>query len=240
MIRPDSSYSRLEAELLDLCLVLHAEHGGGNNSTFSIHVISSAGSDVYSAIAAAVGSLKGSKHGGANICSMNMMGYLKESIKDWTDEDEVADQLGKILDREAFDKTGLMYGLGHAVYTLSDPKAVLLKKRAESLAREKGYEEEFRLYELVEKLAPQIYSAKKKQSKTLCANVDFYSGFVYSMLNIPVELYTPIFAIARIAGWTAHLLEELMSCKRIIRPAFKQILSEKEYVPLSEREPKPL
>ncbi|CEP67213.1 Citrate synthase, bacterial-type [Moorella glycerini] len=235
MIRPDNHYTRLEAELLDLALVLHAEHGGGNNSTFTVHVVSSTGTDIYSVIAAAVGSLKGPKHGGANIKVMEMIDDIKANVRDWADEEEIKYYLTKILNKEAFDKKGLIYGLGHAVYTLSDPRAVLLKNKAAELAREKNMEEEFGLYLTIEKVAPELFAAKKGTEKIIAPNVDFYSGFVYKMLNIPVELYTPIFAIARISGWCAHLLEELVSGGRIIRPAYKNVIGKRKYIPLEQR-----
>ncbi|HHW31989.1 MAG TPA: citrate/2-methylcitrate synthase [Clostridiaceae bacterium] len=235
LIRPDGKFTRSEAEILDLALVLHAEHGGGNNSTFVTHVVASTGTDTYSAIAAAIGSLKGSKHGGANLKVMGMMEDIKDHVKDWKDEEEVLYYLKKILSKEAFDRSGLIYGIGHAVYTLTDPRAILLKAKASELAEEKGMQEEYNLYKLVEKLAPRAFCDMKKSDKVLCANVDFYSGFVYKMLNIPVELYTPIFAIARIAGWCAHLIEEIMVAGKIIRPAYKNVADITEYVPLSER-----
>jgi citrate synthase len=235
MIRPNNQYSRLEAELLDLALVLHAEHGGGNNSTFTVHVVSSTGTDIYSVIAAAVGSLKGPKHGGANIKVMEMMDDIKNNVKDWADEEEVKYYLTKILNKEAFDKKGLIYGLGHAVYTLSDPRAVLLKAKAAELAKEKNMEDEFGLYLTIEKVGPELFASKKGNEKIIAPNVDFYSGFVYKMLNIPVELYTPIFAIARISGWCAHLLEELVSGGRIIRPAYKNVIGKRKYIPLEQR-----
>lgn len=235
MIRSDNQYTRLEAELLDLALVLHAEHGGGNNSTFTVHVVASTGTDIYSVIAAAVGSLKGPKHGGANIKVMEMMEDIKANVKDWKDEDEVKHYLAKILRKEAFDKKGLIYGLGHAVYTLSDPRAVLLKEKAAELAKAKNMEEEFNLYLTIERVAPEVFAAEKQADKIIAPNVDFYSGFVYKMLNIPVELYTPIFAIARISGWCAHLIEELVSGGRIIRPAYKNVMPKRSYIPLDQR-----
>lgn len=237
MIRPDRKYTRTEAETLDLALVLHAEHGGGNNSTFVAHVVSSTGTDTYSAIAAAVGSLKGPLHGGANAKVLSMMDNIKSNVKNWDDEQEVAEYIEKILNKEAFDGSGLVYGMGHAVYTLSDPRAVLLKKKAQELAIEKGTdkEKEFNLYRLIEKLTPEIFRRVKKSDKEICANVDFYSGFVYTMLNIPEELHTPIFAMARIPGWCAHRVEEIVSGCRIIRPAYKNVSEKKEYVKLSER-----
>jgi len=235
MIRPDSKYTRLEAETLDLALVLHAEHGGGNNSTFVTHVVSSSGTDTYSAISAAIGSLKGPKHGGANNKVMEMMDDIKAHIKDWNDEDEIAAYLEKILNKEAYDRSGLIYGIGHAVYTLSDPRAILLKKKAEVLSKEKGMESEYKLYTLIEKLAPSVFYEVKKINKVMCANVDFYSGFVYEMLNIPRELFTPIFAVARVAGWCAHRIEELINGGRIIRPAYKSVIGRKPYVSMDKR-----
>lgn len=236
MIRPDSVYTASEAEMLDLALVLHAEHGGGNNSTFVAHVVTSTGTDTYSAIAAAIGSLKGPQHGGANLKVMGMMEELKNNVSDWEDEEEVGAYLTKILRKEAFDRSGLIYGIGHAVYTLSDPRTILLKQKAESLSREKGLDKEYRLYTTIERLAPEIFLREKKNSKVMCANVDFYSGFVYSMLNIPVELYTPIFAIGRVAGWCAHRIEELVNGGRIIRPAYKNVEPKRNYIPMNERE----
>ena len=235
LIRPDSKFSRLEAETLDLALVLHAEHGGGNNSTFTTHVVSSTGTDTYSAIAAAVGSLKGPLHGGANLKVMEMMADIKEHVKDWQDDEEVEEYLAKILRKEAFDGKGLIYGIGHAVYTLSDPRAVLLKEKAKELASSRGLGKEFELYERVAYLSPGVFRSVKNSDKVVSANVDFYSGFVYDMLDIPNELYTPIFCIARIAGWCAHRIEELISGGRIIRPAYRNILRNKEYVPLGKR-----
>lgn len=235
MIRSDSKYTKSEADILDLALVLHAEHGGGNNSTFTTHVVSSSGTDTYSAIAAAIGSLKGPKHGGANIKVIEMMEDIKANVKDWEDEEEISAYLTKILRKEAFDGSGLIYGIGHAVYTLSDPRCVLLKQQAEKLAKEKGCEKEFKLYAAIEKLAPQVFYEIKKINKVLCANVDFYSGFVYSMLNIPKDLYTPLFAIARIAGWCAHRIEELMNGGRIIRPAYKSVAGRRKYIPMADR-----
>jgi len=235
LIRPDSKYSELEAETLDLALVLHAEHGGGNNSTFTTHVVSSTGTDTYSAISAAVGSLKGPLHGGANLRVMEMMADIKEHVKDWRDDEEIKSYLVKILRKEAFDGKGLIYGVGHAVYTLSDPRAVLLKEKARELASVKNLNEEFELYERVAILSPEAFSSVKSSDKVISANVDFYSGFVYDMLGIPKELYTPIFCIARIAGWCAHRIEELISGGRIIRPAYRNIVRNREYVPLKNR-----
>ena len=235
LIRPDSKFSRLEAETLDLALVLHAEHGGGNNSTFTTHVVTSTGTDTYSAIAAAVGSLKGPLHGGANLKVMEMMADIKEHVKDWQDDEEVEEYLAKILRKEAFDGKGLIYGIGHAVYTLSDPREVLLKEKAKELASSRGLGKEFELYERVAYLSPGVFKNVKNSDKVVSANVDFYSGFIYDMLDIPNELYTPIFCIARIAGWCAHRIEELISGGRIIRPAYRNILRNKEYVPLGKR-----
>ena len=235
MTRPDQQYSKTEAELLDLSLVLHAEHGGGNNSSFTAHVVSSSDTDTYSAIAAAIGSLKGAKHGGANIKVRRMMENVKQHITHWDDENEVSAYLAKILKRKAFDKSGLIYGIGHAVYTLSDPRAVLLKKKAEKLAKEKDRLAEFKLYSLIERLAPLVFADVKKSDKVVAANVDFYSGFVYNMLGIPSSMFTPIFAVARIAGWSAHLLEERVSGGRIYRPAYKNVINQKTYTKIAER-----
>lgn len=235
MIRIDSKYSEAEAELLDLALVLHAEHGGGNNSTFVTHVVSSSGTDTYSAIASAVGSLKGPKHGGANLKVIEMMEDIKNNVKNWEDEKEVEAYLEKILKKEAFDKSGLIYGIGHAVYTISDPRSILLKQKAEKLAEQKGMQKEYNLYTLIERLAPEVFYNVKKADKVVCANVDFYSGFVYKMLNIPLELNTPIFAIARVAGWCAHRVEELLNGGRIIRPAYKSVKVRRKYTALEER-----
>ena len=235
MLRPDQSFTKLEALVLDLCLALHMEHGGGNNSAFTTHVVTSAGSDTYSTIAAALCSLKGPKHGGANIKVAQMMDDLKTQVTDVTDDDQVGRYLEILLDGEAFDHAGLIYGMGHAVYSLSDPRAVVFKRFVEQLAAEKGKQEDFRLYVLVERLAPQIICRKRKIYKGVCPNVDFYSGFVYSMLGIPRELFTPIFAVARIAGWSAHRMEELTNTDKIIRPAYKSVAPQREYVPLGER-----
>jgi len=235
MIRPDCTYTRSEVEILDLLLVLHAEHGGGNNSTFATRVVSSSGTDTYSAIASAIGSLKGPKHGGANIKVMQMMENIKANVKNWSDEGEVSDYLVKILKKEANDGSGLIYGIGHAVYTLSDPRAVLLKTKAEELAKETGHEEEYNLFTTIERLAPEVFAKVKKSDKVVSANVDFYSGFVYKSLGIPVELYTPLFAISRIAGWSAHLLEEIINGGRIIRPAYKNVKGKIPYKSLKDR-----
>lgn len=235
LLRPDSSYTELEARILDVALVLHAEHGGGNNSTFTTHVVTSSGTDTYSSVAASLGSLKGPKHGGANIKVVRMIEDMKEVVKNWEDEEEVGRYLTALLHKEAFDKAGLIYGMGHAVYSLSDPRANIFKHFVESLSKEKGKEEEFKLYSMVERLAPEIISKERKIYKGVSANIDFYSGFVYSMLDLPLELYTPIFAIARIAGWGAHRVEELINAGKIIRPAYKSISERVEYVPLNER-----
>lgn len=235
LLRPDSSYTELEARILDVALVLHAEHGGGNNSTFTTHVVTSSGTDTYSSVAASLGSLKGPKHGGANIKVVRMIEDMKEVVKNWEDEEEVGRYLTALLHKEAFDKAGLIYGMGHAVYSLSDPRANIFKHFVESLSKEKGKEEEFKLYSMVERLAPEIIAKERKIYKGVSANIDFYSGFVYSMLDLPLELYTPIFAIARIAGWGAHRVEELINAGKIIRPAYKSISKRVEYVPLNER-----
>ena len=235
LIRSDKQYTPLEAELLDLSLILHAEHGGGNNSSFTIHVVSSADTDTYSAVAAAVGSLKGSRHGGANIRVMEMMDDIKKNVKDWANESEIRNYLVKIASKQAFDRTGLIYGQGHGVYTISDPRATLLRNKASELAKEKGVEEEFHLYNIIERLAPDVLFELHGGKKRICTNVDFYSGFVYSMLGIPRELYTPLFAISRIAGWSAHRIEEIVAGRRIYRPAYKGIAGERRYVPMDQR-----
>ena len=235
MIRADRQYTPLEAEILDLCLVIHAEHGGGNNSTFSIHVISSTETDCYSTVSAAVGSLKGSKHGGANIKVWDMMSDLKAHVSNWENEGKIIDYLKKILQKKAFDRTGLIYGMGHAVYTVSDPRAELLRSKAEFLAKEKGREEEFALFQRVARLAPDLFKAAKNSEKAIAPNVDYFSGFVYDMLNIPTALFTPIFAISRIAGWSAHLIEERVSGGKIVRPAYKNVVDRREYSPLHQR-----
>lgn len=235
MLRPDSKYTELEAKILDIALVLHAEHGGGNNSTFTTHVVTSSGTDTYSTMAAALGSLKGPKHGGANIKVMNMFEDMKKNIKDWHDEDEVRHYLKALLHKEAFDHAGLIYGMGHAVYSISDPRAKVFKSFVKNLSEEKGLTEEFALYSMVETLAPQVITEERKIYKGVSANVDFYSGFVYHMLDLPLELYTPIFAIARISGWSAHRIEELINAGKIIRPAYKSISTRKDYVPLDQR-----
>ncbi len=235
LIRPDKRYTKLEAETLDLALILHAEHGGGNNSSLTIHVISSADTDTYSAVSAAIGSLKGRRHGGANIHVVKMMDEIKNAVQDWSSEKEVSDYLYKIARKEAFDRSGLIYGMGHAVYTISDPRELMLRDKAEKLAQEKGCTDEFNLYRMIERLAPEILMNIHSSGKKICPNVDFYSGFVYSMLNIPSELYTPIFAIARIAGWSAHRIEEIVTGGRIYRPAYKNVYEERAYVPMEMR-----
>jgi citrate synthase len=235
MVRPDSGYTPIEAEILDLALVLHAEHGGGNNSAFALHVVTSSDTDTYSALAAAVGALKGPKHGGANIRVADMIEDIKSHVKDWKDDAEVSAYLAKILRGEAFDRRGLIYGIGHAVYTLSDPRAVILRDKAEELACEKSRVDEFKLYRAVERCAPRVIAEVKKQTRPLATNVDFYSGFIYDMLNIPRELFTPIFAISRIAGWSAHRIEEILSGGRIIRPAYKSVSEKAHYVPINKR-----
>ncbi len=235
MLRPNNHYTELEARILDLALVLHAEHGGGNNSTFTVHVVSSSGTDTYSAIAAALGSLKGPKHGGANIKVAMMFDDMKQSVKDWTDEEEVRNYLRKLLHKEAFDNAGLIYGMGHAVYSQSDPRAKVFKGFVEKLSAEKGREDEFALYSLVERLAPEVIAEERRIYKGVCANVDFYSGFVYRMLGIPDELFTPLFATSRIAGWSAHRIEELINSNKIIRPAYKAVSPMREYTDMENR-----
>jgi citrate synthase len=231
-----TDYTPLEAELLDLSLILHAEHGGGNNSTFTTRVVSSSGTDTYSAIVAAIGSLKGPLHGGANIAVVDMVADIKNHVKNWGNEEELADYLRKILNKEAHDRSGKIYGFGHAVYTVSDPRAILLKEKARLLSREKGREAEMGLYESIERLVPEIYyEFRSTREKLISPNVDFYSGFVYECLKIPKELYTPLFAISRISGWCAHRLEELISGRRIIRPAYKAVTPDTKYVPLGVR-----
>lgn len=235
ILRPDSKYTELEAKILDLALVLHAEHGGGNNSTFTTHVVSSSGTDTYSVVAASLGSLKGPKHGGANIKVVEMFEDMKKNLKDWNDKEEISTYLRNLLNKKVFDKAGLIYGMGHAVYSLSDPRAEIFKNFVQSLSEEKGLIEEFKLYSLVEELAPKIIGDERKIYKGVSANIDFYSGFVYNMLNLPSELYTPIFAIARISGWSAHRLEELINAGKIIRPAYKSVADKREYVPIDQR-----
>lgn len=235
MLRKDGEFSPLEAQVLDIALVLHAEHGGGNNSTFTTHVVSSSGTDTYSAIAAALGSLKGPKHGGANIKVSGMFEDIKQNVKDWTDREEISEYLLKILNKEAFDKSGLIYGIGHAIYSISDPRAKVFKGFVQKLSEEKGLTKEYELYSLIEELAPEVIAKKRKMYKGVSANVDFYSGFVYDMLGLPHELYTPIFAIARIAGWSAHRIEELINAGKIIRPAYMAVQPHRDYKEMSDR-----
>ena len=235
ILRPDSSYTPLEARILDIALVLHMEHGGGNNSSFTTHVVTSSLTDTYSTIAAAIGSLKGPRHGGANIKVVQMFEEMKKEIHDWEDEEEVSVYLKKLLHKEAFDRAGLIYGVGHAIYSKSDPRAVAFKSFVEKLSEEKGLHKEFALYSLVERLAPAIISEERQMYKGVSINVDFYSGFVYHMLGLPMELYTPIFAIARIVGWSAHRLEELANNGKIIRPAYKSVGEDKDYVAIDKR-----
>lgn len=235
LLRPDSSYTNLEAKILDLALVLHAEHGGGNNSTFTNHVVSSSGTDTYSAIAASLCSLKGPRHGGANVKVKKMFDNMKETVNDWNDDDEVKNYLKGILDKRLFDQSGLIYGIGHAVYAISDPRAKLLKNFTKKLAEEKNLMDEYHLYENVERLAPEVISKAHNRKKSVSANVDFYSGFVYSMLGLPDELYTPMFAAARMAGWSAHRIEEIINAGKIIRPAYKNVAKPTAYVPLNKR-----
>ena len=235
-LRPDTQFTDEEAKLLDLCLMLHAEHGGGNNSTFTSRVLSSSGTDIYSTIAVSIGSLKGPKHGGANHRVMTMMHEIMEQVQNWENEDEVEAYLEKILRKEAGDGSGLIYGIGHAVYTLSDPRAVILKEKAGNLAREKGMEREFNLFQLVEKLAPDAFARVKGSSKVVSANVDFYSGLIYQMLGIPEDLFTPLFAVSRIGGWCAHRMEEMFTGGRIIRPAYRSLTRFQPYVDLKDRQ----
>ncbi|WP_167955417.1 citrate/2-methylcitrate synthase [Anaerosporobacter faecicola] len=235
ILRPDSKFSHLEATILDLALVLHAEHGGGNNSTFTTHVVTSSGTDTYSAIAASLGSLKGPRHGGANIKVVKMFEDMKEKVKDWESEEEVGQYLSDLLNKKAFDHAGLIYGMGHAVYSISDPRADILKGFVKNLSEEKGLQKEYALYSMVERLAPEIIARERRIYKGVSANVDFYSGFVYRMLDLPMELYTPIFAIARIAGWSAHRLEEIINDGKIIRPGYKSVAKHKEYKTMEER-----
>lgn len=235
MIRPDNKYTPLEAEILDLSLILQAEHGGGNNSAFTVRVLSSTGTDTYSAIAAAVGSLKGPKHGGANAKMLSQMEEIKANVKNWSDDQEVLDYLKKILRKEAGDGAGLIYGMGHAVYTISDPRTGILKAKAKELSEVTGYQKEFALYDAVQRLAPQAFLEEKGMNTAICANVDFYSGFVYEMMGLPQDLFTPLFAMARIVGWCAHRIEEIMTSNKIIRPAYKSVVSRLSYTPMDER-----
>lgn len=235
LLRPDQKYTELEARVLDMALVLHAEHGGGNNSSFTTHVVTSSGTDTYSAISAALGSLKGPKHGGANILVSKMFDDLKRNVTDWTDDEQIEQYLTNVLDKKAFDRSGLIYGMGHAVYTISDPRARILKKYVGILAEAKDLGKEYDLYQRVERIAPEVIGKKKKIYKGVSANVDFYSGFIYDMLDLPTELYTPLFAIARIAGWSAHRIEELINGNKIIRPAYMSISTHKDYKKISDR-----
>lgn len=236
MLRPDNKYTKEEAQMLDVLLMVHAEHGGGNNSAFTTRVVSSSDTDTYSAIAAAIGSLKGPKHGGANAKVIGMIEEIKGNVKDWENDGELKDYLVKILKKDAYDKSGLIYGMGHAIYTYSDPRCVLLKEKAEELVNlMPEYRQEFELYKSIERLTPELFAEIRHNDKVMCANVDMYSGFVYKMLNIPSELYTPLFAIARITGWCAHRLEEVIGCGRIIRPAYKSMFRPQEYIKIEER-----
>ena len=235
MLRPDSKYTKLEAEILDIALMLHAEHGGGNNSTFATHVVTSSHTDTYSTIAAALGSLKGPRHGGANGKVVQMFRDIQANVKDWHDDDAITEYLEKLLGKEAFDRAGLIYGMGHAVYSLSDPRALIFKRFVEQLASEKGRKDEYLLYSKVEELAPAVIGKMRRIYKGVSANIDFYSGFVYSMLDLPEELFTPLFAVARISGWCAHRIEELANTGKIIRPAYKSVAKQKYYMPMSER-----
>lgn len=235
ILRPDGQYTELEAKVLDIALVIHAEHGGGNNSSFTTHVVSSTGTDTYSAVAASLGSLKGPKHGGANLKVENMFADIRANVHNWGSDDAIRKYLTKIINKEAFDGSGLVYGMGHAVYTLSDPRAVILKEYARTLSEAKGREDEFELYEKVERIASELLTNRKNLHKPICCNVDFYSGFVYSMLGIPKQMFTPIFAISRIAGWSAHRIEELVNEGKIIRPAYKYVGHHREYVDLEKR-----
>ncbi len=236
LLRTDGKYTELEAKVLDVALVIHAEHGGGNNSTFATHVLSSTGTDTYSTMAASLGSLKGPRHGGANLKVQKMFEDLKANVRDWENEDELAEYLQSLLDKKGFDKTGLIYGMGHAVYSESDPRAVILKSYAKKLSEEKGLENEFELYARVERIASELIMKHRRTFKTVSANVDFYSGFVYTMLKLPIEIFTPIFAISRISGWSAHRIEELVNNGKIIRPAYKFVGTHKQYIPIDQRD----
>ncbi|MDD2598743.1 MAG: citrate/2-methylcitrate synthase [Kiritimatiellae bacterium] len=237
MLRHDSAYTPLEEQLLDLSLVLHAEHGGGNNSSFTTHVVTSTGTDTYSAVAAALGALKGPRHGGANIKVVQMFDDMQQTLKNWDNDREIEDYLAKLLQKEAFDKSGLIYGMGHAVYSISDPRTLIIREQVARLAREKGREEEYRLYEKVEGLAPAVIASKRTIYKGVSANVDFYSGLLYRLLDIPPELFTPLFAMSRIAGWSAHRIEEIANSGKIIRPAYKSVVEHVSYVPIVARPP---
>jgi citrate synthase len=236
MLRSDNKFTPLEAKILDVSLILHAEHGGGNNSTFTTHVVTSSGTDTYSSVAASLCSLKGPKHGGANIAVVKMFKEIKRNVSDWDDDDEILKYLERILHKDAFDRSGVIYGMGHAVYSISDPRAQIFKNYVRELSAEKGRSSEFRFYEKVERLAAELIAAERHIYKGVSANIDFYSGFVYSMLGLPLELYTPLFAIARISGWSAHRLEELNGHGKIIRPAYRCVQDRVDYVPLDERE----
>ena len=235
MTRPDNKYTQMEAEILDLALMLHADHGGGNNSAFTVRAVSSTDTDTYSCIAAAIGSLKGPKHGGANDEMLTMMREIKANVADWNDKAEIAEYLRKIMRKEAGDGKGLIYGLGHAVYTVSDPRAIILREKAEELSDTFGFEAEFALYENIAELAPRVLREFKGADLEICTNVDFYSGFVYEMLGLPQELYTPIFAMSRIVGWCAHRIEEVATGNKIMRPAYKSVVTKTEYVPMEDR-----
>ena len=236
LLRAEPVFTKLEAEVLDICLVIHAEHGGGNNSSFTTHVITSTGTDTYATVAGSLGSLKGPRHGGANLKVQQMVADLKANVLDTESDVEVKDYLRRVLNREAFDRAGLIYGMGHAIYTLSDPRAVILKSYAKKLSEEKGYMKEFELYDRIERIAKELITESRDVKKPVCANVDLYSGFVYHMLKIPVELFTPIFAIARIAGWSAHRIEEIVNKGKIIRPAYKYVGEHREYLPMDKRD----
>jgi citrate synthase len=235
LLRPNREYTKEEAQILDILLMLHAEHGGGNNSTFTCRVLTSSGTDAYSTYSSAVSSLKGARHGGANMKVVKMVEDFRNNVKDWNDEGQVADHITKIIKKEAYDRSGLVYGMGHAVYTLSDPRAVILKKKAFELAKDTPFEREFNLIDNIEKLTPVVFKDIKGSDKVMCANVDLYSGFVYRMLGIPEDIYTPLFATARIAGWSAHRMEEMLTGNRIIRPAYKAIAKSKSYTPINQR-----
>ncbi len=235
LLRPNRQYTKEEAQILDVLLMLQAEHGGGNNSTFTCRVLTSSGTDPYSAYSLAICSLKGPRHGEANLKVIHMLDNFKENIRNWNDEGEVADYMRKVIRKEANDGSGLIYGMGHAVYTISDPRAIILKKKAFELAAGREIEAEFKLLDTIERLTPEIFREVKGSDKVMCANVDMYSGLVYRMLGIPEDLFTPLFAVARMAGWSAHRMEEILTCGRIIRPAYKAIAAEKEYVKLGDR-----
>lgn len=235
LLRPDKKFSELEARVLDVALLLHMEHGGGNNSTFTTRVVTSSGSDTYSAIAAAMSSLKGKRHGGANLMVMEMMDDIKKHVRDYKDDDEVRNYLTRIVNKEAFDKKGLIYGMGHAVYSLSDPREKVFRAYVEELAQDKGKQKDMQLYDSIERIAPQVIAKERKIYKGVSPNVDFYSGFVYEMMNIPRELFTPLFAVARITGWSAHRIEELVADNKIIRPAYKSLVQKKQYIPIQDR-----